>query len=442
MALFARKKKTAGPPEPDEVVVDQLPTPPELNESGLRSMEDHRDYLLSLVEPLPAFAHSLIDAMGLSSCEDIESDVDLPGFDNSAMDGYAVHAADTDGADDQEPVVMKVVGEVAAGNTERQSVDPHTAMKIMTGAPLPLGADSIVPYESTDRGAEEVQIFRSARAGQHVRRRGDDITVGDEMLVKGQEIHARTVGMLAGIGIDALLVRPRPRVVVISTGSELIPPGHKLTETGQIYDSNSFLLAAAAKAAGAQVYRVGLVPDDADKIKETISDQLLRADLILSTGGVSQGDYDLVKSVMPELGLTDFCQVAMQPGKPQGFGLIGPDKVPMIMLPGNPVSAFVSFQAFVRPVIRKMMGAEPVLRPEARAISSRLVRSTLGKKQFIRAVATTDPSGRRSVEPVGGHGSHLLGDLSRSNALIIMDEDQELAAAGDPVTVWLLNDDE
>lgn len=441
MALFARKKKTDETPEPEEVS-EQLPTPPELNESGMRRMEDHRDYLLSLVEPLPAFAHSLIDAMGLSSCEDIESDIDLPGFDNSAMDGYAVHAADTAEADAQDPVVMEVLGEVAAGDTERQTVPPGAVLKIMTGAPLPKGADAVVPYESTDRGASQVQLFRPAGAGQHVRRQGDDISVGDAMLNTGQEIHARTVGMLAGIGIDSVLVRPRPRVVVISTGSELVPPGAKLTDTGQIYDSNSFLLAAAAKAEGAQVYRVGLVPDDSDKIKETISDQLLRADLILTTGGVSQGDYDLVKSVMPELGLTDFCEVAMQPGKPQGFGLIGEDKVPMIMLPGNPVSAFVSFQAFVRPVIRKMMGAEPVLRRETRAISSRLVRSALGKKQFIRAVATTDPSGRRSVEPIGGHGSHLLGDLSRSNALIIMDEDEELAAAGDPVTVWLLNDHE
>ncbi len=441
MALFARKKKVAETPEPDEVV-EQLPAPPPLNESGMRRMEDHRDYLLSLVEPLPAFAHSLIDAMGLSSCEDIESDIDLPGFDNSAMDGYAVHAADTAGADAQAPVVMEVLGEVAAGDTERHTVPPGAVIKIMTGAPMPLGADAVVPYESTDRGSTDVQIFRPAEAGQHVRRQGDDIRVGDEILATGQEIHARTVGVLAGIGIDAVLVRPRPRVVVISTGSELVPPGHKLTDTGQIYDSNSFLLAAAAKAEGAQVYRVGLVPDDPDKIRETISDQLLRADLILSTGGVSQGDYDLVKSVMPELGLTDFCEVAMQPGKPQGFGLIGEDKVPMVMLPGNPVSAFVSFQAFVRPLLRKMMGAEPILRPEVTAISSRVVRSSRGKRQFIRAVATLDVSGQRSVEPIGGHGSHLLGDLSRSNALIIMGEEEELVAAGDPVSVWLLNDHE
>lgn len=441
MALFARKKKTVDE-IPEVEPVERLPAPPELNESGMRRMEDHRDYLLSQVEELPAFGHALLEAMGLSSCEDIESDIDLPGFDNSAMDGYAVHAADTVGADSQQPVVMAVLGEVAAGDTEQQTVPKGAVMKIMTGAPVPLGADAIVPYESTDRGATEVQIYQPSGVGQHVRRRGDDISVGDKMLSIGQEIQAQTVGMLAGIGIDAVLVRPRPRVVVISTGSELVAPGRKLTDTGQIYDSNSFLLAAAAKAEGAQVYRVGLVADDADKIKETITDQLLRADLILTTGGVSQGDYDLVKSVMPELGMTDFCEVAMQPGKPQGFGLIGEDKVPMIMLPGNPVSAFVSFQAFARPVLRKMMGAAPILQPEVQAISKRVVHSRLGKKQFIRAVVSTDSEGQRSVEPIGGRGSHLLGDLSRSNALIVMGEDDELAAAGDLVPVWLLNDHE
>lgn len=439
MPLFGRRKRSAteAAPAPDE---PRLPDPPELNPDGLRSMEDHRDYLLAQVEPLPAFGQNLLDALGLSSCEDIDSDIDLPGFDNSAMDGYAVHAADVAGASEQDPVTMAVVGEVAAGNTEAMTLAPGTVMKIMTGAPLPDGADAVVPYESTDRGAEDVQIFIPAGRGQHIRRKGDDIGVGDSMLATGDRIGPRTVGMLAGIGIDSVLARPRPRVVVLSTGSELVAPGRPLDGRGQIYDSNSYLLAAAAKAAGAVVYRVGLVPDDKEQIRQTISDQLLRADLILSTGGVSQGDYDLVKSVLPELGLTDFTQVAMQPGKPQGFGLIGDDKVPMIMLPGNPVSAFVSFEAFVRPVIRKMMGVEPYTRPQVRAISSRLIRSIPGRRQFVRGIVTTDPSGRRSVEQIGGHGSHLLGDLSRCNALIVVDEDTEMIAAGDPATVWLLDE--
>ena len=243
-------------------------------------------------------------------------------------------------------------------------------MKIMTGAPVPENADAIVPYENTDRGENDVKITAPSVVGQHIRRVGEDIEAGVRLFGEGDQLGARDIGVLAGIGLDKVLVRPRPRVVVVSTGSELVDPGLTLTSDQQIYDSNSYMLAAAAKAAGAQVFRVGLVGDDAEQLKQLINDQLIRADLILTTGGVSQGDYDIVKAVMPELGECDFTQVAMQPGKPQGFGLIGDDRIPMIMLPGNPVSAFVSFEAFVRPVIRKLMGVTPV-RPDRGEVPGR-----------------------------------------------------------------------
>lgn len=439
MALFGRRKKQQE--DVREVVeTPTLPPPPPTGADGLRSMEDHRGYLLDQVEQLPAFGQQILDAIDLSICEDIEADIDLPGFDNSAMDGYAVHAADTAGAEEGRPVVLAVVGEVAAGGWSEDPLPPGTAIKIMTGAPIPEGADSVVPYEVTDRGSDDVAIRVPARTGQHIRRRGEDVTEGDLIMRSGERLGARTVGLLAAIGVDKVMVRPRPRVVVLATGSELVEPGRPLDNPAQLYDSNSYLLAGAARADGAQVFRVGLVGDDADAIKQAISDQLVRADLIITTGGVSQGDYDLVKAVMPELGLTDFCQVAMQPGKPQGFGLIGEDRVPMIMLPGNPVSAYVSYEAFVRPVIRRLMGIEPLLRPQVRAIATHLIRSAPGRKQFARGVVTTDPGGRRRVTAVGGHGSHLISNLAKANALIVMDPDVDQVAAGSPVTVWLLDE--
>ncbi|MVA76611.1 molybdopterin molybdenumtransferase MoeA [Auraticoccus sp. F435] len=439
MALFGRRKKKDEAPV-EEPPAPTLPPAPPVDAAGLRSMEDHRAYLLEQVEQLPAFGQLLLDALDLSICEDIESDVDLPGFDNAAMDGYAVHAEDTAGAAEDSPTTLAVVGEIAAGDWSEEPLPPGTAVKIMTGAPVPPGADAVVPYEQTDRGSEDVVITAAVRPGQHIRRRGEDVSEGDLMMRTGERIGPRHIGLLAAIGVDKVMVRPRPRVVVLATGSELAEPGLPLRNPAQLYDSNSYLLAAAARAEGAQVFRVGSVGDDAEAIRQTISDQLVRADLIITTGGVSQGDYDLVKSVMPELGLTDFCQVAMQPGKPQGFGLIGEDRVPMIMLPGNPVSAYVSFEAFVRPVIRKLMGLEPLFRPPVRAIATHLIRSTPGRKQFARGLVTTDPGGRRSVTAVGGHGSHLVSNMARSNALIVLDPDVDVVPAGSPVEVWLLDE--
>ena len=248
----------------------------------------------------------------------------------------------------------------------------------------------------------------------------------------------RDVGLLAAVGIDKVMVRPRPRVVVISTGSELVDPGLPLRPE-QIYDSNSYLIAAAAKDAGAQVFRVGHVGDDPAALKQLVYDQLVRADLIVTTGGVSQGDYDIVKAVLPELGATDFTTVAMQPGKPQGFGLIGEDRTPIVMLPGNPVSAFVSFEAFVRPVIRKLMGITPYVRPSVRCAAAHAMTSIRGRTQLARGVITEDETGARTVELVGGHGSHLLGDLSKAGALVVLPADVELVAAGTELEVWPLD---
>jgi molybdopterin molybdotransferase len=298
-----------------------------------------------------------------------------------------------------------------------------------------------VPYESTNRGTDDVLVHIPSVAGQHIRRRGEDVATGSQVFSAGDQLGPRDIGLLAAVGRDTVLVRPRPRVVVISTGSELVEPGLSLNHEEQIYDSNSYLLAAAARAAGAQVFRVGLVDDDPERVKQVISDQLVRADLILTTGGVSQGDYDIVKAVVPELGATDFTQVAMQPGKPQGFGLIGEGRVPIVMLPGNPVSAFVSFEAFVRPAIRRLMGIQPYVRTPVRCTALHAINSLGGRRQFARGIVSRGGDGARRVELAGGHGSHLMGDLARANALIVLDEETDFVATGDSVDVWLLDEE-
>ena len=438
MPLFGRKKTEE--PVFARSPWDSLPEPPQPGADGLRSFADHRSYLLGCVEELPPFGQHILDAVDLAICEDVTSPVDLPGFDNSAMDGYAVRAQDVVTATELRPVRLPVVGEVPAGRPAPHTLSPGTAMKIMTGAPLPPGADSIVPYESTDRGADQVVITVPSEPGQHIRRVGEDVEAGSVVLHAGDQLGPRSIGLLAGVGRDKVVVRPRPRVVVIATGSELVHPGLPLPRPEMIYDSNSFLLAAAARAAGAQVFRVGLVSDDPVEVRQLINDQLIRADLILTTGGVSQGDYDVVKAVLPELGAVDFASVAMQPGKPQGFGLIGDDRIPMIMLPGNPVSSFVSFEAFVRPVLRKLMGITPYERTALRCQATLAMNSIPGKMQLARGIVTVDEQGAWQVEPAGGHGSHLLGDLARANALVILPEDVGFVAAGDDVDVWLLGE--
>ncbi len=417
-----------------------LPSPPEPGADGLRSMLDHREYLLTCIAELPPFRQQILDVLGLNICEDIIASLSLPRFDNSAMDGYAVRAADVATASNEQPVRLPVVGEVAAGEATAHPLSPGTAIKIMTGAPVPLAADTIVPYENTDRGTEDVRILAPSEPGQYIRRIGEDLHAGSRIFREGDQLGARDIGLLAAIGQDKVLVHPRPRVVVIATGSELVEPGHHLRNGQQIFDSNSYLLAAAAKAAGAQVYRAGQVGDRATDLKQLIADQLIRADLILTTGGVSQGDYDIVKAVMPEMGACNFAEVAMQPGKPQGFGLIGDERVPMIMLPGNPVSAFVSFEAFVRPVIRKLMGARPYVRPAVRCQAAHPMRSAPGKLQLARGIVRMGSGGDREVELAGGHGSHLLADLARSNALVILPPETTSVAAGDDLDVWLLDE--
>ncbi|MGI8645174.1 MAG: molybdotransferase-like divisome protein Glp [Nocardioides sp.] len=402
----------------------------------LVSVEEHLDRTLAAVPPLPDHPQPLLEAMGLPVAENVVSLVALPSFDNSAMDGYAVVAADVANASEEEPVVLPVVGEIGAGQARFLALSPGTAVKIMTGAPVPKGSDAVVPYEWTDRGVAKVRITRAPSVGQHLRHAGEDVTEGDLLIEIGTVLGPRHLGLLASVGRATVRARPRPRVVVISTGSELREPGTTLGHDS-IYDGSAYLLATAARAAGAIAYRVGVVPDEPRAFLDALSDPLVRADLVVTSGGVSQGDFDVVKEALSPLGTFWFGGVAMQPGKPQGFGHVGEDRVPIFTLPGNPVSSYISFQQFVLPALRMMMGRTPVSRPTRKARLTHDLRSPGGRRQFVRAEWSEDGA----VSPVGGHGSHLIGDLAASNALIVVAEDVTEVAAGSAVDVLLLDRD-
>ncbi len=412
--------------------------PPHGGEDGehLRSVDEHLEALLALVEPLPPFDVQLLDAHGCALAEDVTAPADLPPFDNSAMDGYVVRAADVAGATPQQPVRLPVVGDIAAGDGGAYRVQPGLCARIMTGAPVPPGGDAIVPVEWTDGGTVVVSITRAPDVGAYVRRAGSDLTAGTPVLASGARLGATQIAALASAGRERIAVRPRPRVVVMSTGSELVDPGQPLGP-GQIHDSNSYLLTAAVREAGAIAYRIGAVPDDPRELTSTIEDQLVRADLVLTSGGVSAGAYDVVKEVLGRLGTVSFCKVAMQPGMPQGYGTVGPDSTPIITLPGNPVSAYVSFEVFVRPVLRRMLGVTPLERPRVRAVSTEAITSPAGKRQYRRGWLDV-VDGRYAVRPVGGPGSHLVAALAHANCLVVVPEGVTEVPAGSPVTVMVL----
>ena len=412
---------------------------------GLRSVDEHLATILAATMPLADFAQPLLDALDLATAEEVVATMQLPRFDNSAMDGYAVYQRDVVTASDESPVKLRVVGEIGAGQATGgiHLLPEGTAVKIMTGAPMPKGADSVVPYEWTDRGTADVWVAQAPEVGQHVRYAGEDVTVGDLLVEVGTALGPRHLGLLASVGRTTVRVRPRPRVVIVSTGSELREPGAVLDEDS-IYDGNSYLLAGAARRAGAVPYRVGLVPDQPELLLAALDDQLGRADLVVTSGGISMGDYDVVKEALTPLGSVWFGGVAMQPGKPQGFGTLrgsGSREVPFFALPGNPVSAYLSFEVFVRPALRRMMGLTPEVRAPVQARLTHRVRSPRGRRQFLRGAITIGADGVSvaTVEPIGGSGSHLVGDLAASDALIVVPEEVTEIAAGEQVSIIRLD---
>jgi len=405
----------------------------------VRSVEEHLQSVLAGVEPLSPLDVTLVDARGCVLAEDVAAPWPLPAFDNAQTDGYAVKASDLLTASDGKPVTLRVIDDVPAGYRASVEVREGAAIRIQAGAPLPEGAEAIVPMDWTDGGSAEVKITRSIARGANVRRRGDDVPLGEVVCSKGSVLGPREIALLAAVGRGRVSVHPQPRVVIISIGSELVEPGMPLSP-GLIADSNGVTIAAAVQEAGAIAYRVGPLPDDASTLLATLEDQLVRADLIVTTGGVSAGAYDTVKEVLSRLGTVEFTTVAMQPGMPQGHGTLGPDDTPIFTLPGNPVSAYVSFEVFVRPVIRRMLGHSAIYRPVVRAVLVDSLPSPLGRRQFARGHLAVE-EGRYVVRPAGGQGSHMLGTLAKSNALVVVPEDITEVKPGTAVAVLRLDQD-
>ncbi len=406
----------------------------------MRSVEEHQRIALEAVRPLEPITLPLLDAAGCVLAEDVSAAWPLPSFDNSSMDGYAVLAADVAGASAESPVTLDVVDDVPAGYRATERVAPGRAIRIMTGAPLPDGADAIVPVEATDAGTDRVEIRSPVAPGSYIRRAGEDVLAGTPVLEVGTVLTARSIALATAVGRAEVRVHPRPRVVVISTGNELVDPGVPLRH-GLIADSNSVMLVTAAREAGATAYRAGPVPDDEERLMATLDDQLVRADLVITSGGVSMGAYDTVKAVLSRIGTVEFVKVGMQPGMPQGFGVLGDDAIPIATLPGNPVSAYVSFEVFVRPLIRRMMGFERVHRPAVTAVCTAAFDSPAGKTQFARVQLRVE-DGRYVAYPEGAQGSHILGGLARADALAVIPPEVSRVEQGDAVTVIDLRRDE
>ncbi len=393
-----------------------------------RSVDEHRAAVAALVPTTPVVRLPLARCAGLALAEPLTSAIPLPPFDNSAMDGYAVRAEDVAAA----PVELPVAEDIPAGRTDSPTLLPGTAHRIMTGAPLPPGADAVVPVERTDGGVEWVRIDTAARHGDNVRRAGDDVATGDVVLPAGTVLGPSQLGVASAVGCAELAVHRPVRVLVLSTGSELVAPGEPL-QHGQIYESNGTQLAAAVREAGGEAEQLHFVPDDVGAFDAALAKRLAGVDLLVTSGGVSAGAYEVVKDAMTGRGV-DFGSVAMQPGGPQGAGTYRGTAV--AALPGNPVSSWVSFEVFVRPALRAAMRL-PAARPRVPARLTEDIASPAGKRQYRRGALDVET---RTVAMVGGAGSHLLGALARANCLVEVPENDTAVPAGTEVVVLRLRE--
>lgn len=398
------------------------------NVSEVRSFADHRAIVGKLIGRSPVVTTPLAECLGLVLAEDLVSPIDLPPFDNSAMDGYAISMADIVGASTEQPVILPVCADIPAGRVDVVQLAPGAAARIMTGAPVPLGADAVIPVEKTDAGIEQVTVHTEVMLGANIRRGGEDVATGTHVLMAGTVLGPAQLGLAAAVGADSLPVRRQLRILIMSTGSELTAPGQPLRH-GKIYESNGIMLAAAAKMTGAETTLLRFVPDNVEAFHAMLRPHLADVDVIVTSGGVSAGAYEVVKEALSTHEV-EFVRVAMQPGGPQGAGRY--HGIPVITLPGNPVSAHVSFELFVRQALRVAMGHATDNRQPVTARITETMRSPNGKRQFRRG--NHDPV-NSTVAPIGGPGSHLISALANANCLIEVSEDVVEVQAGESVHV-------
>jgi len=434
----------------------------------LLTVEQARDAVLALAEPVGTEPIAAADALGRVAAEVVTARVSLPPWPNSAMDGYAIVAHDTTDATETEPVELRVIGDIAAGAAPDVTVGPGTAARIATGARLPDGADSVVPVEATTpldsdgrpgaRGRDATGPLPSAtlvheaveRAGS-VRAAGSDLATGATLLRPGNGLTAAAVALVAGAGVDSIVVHRRPRIAVLATGDEVRAPGEDLGPAG-IPDANGPGLRALVTAAGADPIDLGIATDDLDDVLRRLRDGLAAgADALIVSGGVSVGPYDVVKTAIETIGRIDLWRVAVQPGKPFAFGTAqrpgGGAPVLLFGLPGNPVSSAVTFELFVRPAIRALAGRHDLLRPVDRAVLGEPVSKSKGRRAFIRVVAdldetgapVRDPRGRVLIHLAGGQGSHVISALAAADALAVIPEADDSLPAGADVALWWLD---
>ncbi|MEP6775309.1 MAG: gephyrin-like molybdotransferase Glp [Chloroflexota bacterium] len=416
--------------------------------------------ILAGFQPLPSIEVELADALGMVLAGDITSDMDIPPFDNSSMDGYAVRAADTTSATDDHPVSLRVTGYLPAGGAPAPTdrVERGTAFRIMTGAPIPPGADAVVRFEDTSEGRPldapalqpgdshaspaqiggQVLIYRGVGAGVNVRRAGGDTHKGDIVLTAGTTIRAAEIGVLASVGSERVPVHRRPRVAVLATGDELVGVGEK-PGPGQIRNTNSYAVAAQLRSWGAEAFDLGVARDNRESLVAKLDEALaLKPDLLVTSAGVSVGDYDIVKQILMERGTINMWRVRIKPGKPLAFGRLNESGMPFLGLPGNPVSSMVTMELFGRPAVLKMLGKQDLQRPVVNARAAERIESSPGRENYIRGIVSYE-SGEYKARTTGAQGSEILTSMSRANALLVVDENTRVIEVGDIVHAMLLD---
>ena len=402
----------------------------------MRTVAEHLAACLEIAKPAAPLDVVLLDAVGCVLAEDVVADLDLPAVDLAGLDGYAVMSADLAPATEAAPVTLEVVEAVRAGDMRPARIVPGAAVLIDSGAPMPRGADAVVPWMLTDRGQSRVQVRAAVSAGQNVRRRAGDVAAGTTVLPRGSRVSARQIALLAGIGRYRVKVMPAPRVVIVSIGDELVEPGQP-RDPGDVFDANGHALASAVTDAGGRAFRVAAVPDELSALAETIEDQLVRADLVITTGGLSAGQGDTVKEVLAPLGSVRFDAVAMVPGRQLGLGTV--EDTPIFCLPGDPVTAQIAFETFVRPVLRQIAGRRNLHRSSLPASISTGWHSPPGKREFVPVRLTGSPSRGYAAVPASPPGATRLLGLARANAIAVVPETTHTVVAGETLHCLLLD---